>query len=190
MNPPDLTTLLTNELRDRLHGFIFGRVRDPHLAQDLTQDTLLKAGRALATAQIENMEGWLFRIARNTVADHYRTSRDQVEWQESVHGEATEEGVLTLEEASLREELADYVRHVFEQLPEPHREVLRLAEYERLSQNEIAERLGISLTCAKSRVQRARAEVKRTIEKCCRVATDTYGQVTDCSRREEAKCGC
>lgn len=84
MNPLDLTTLLTHELRDRLHGFILGRVRDPHLAQDLTQDTLLKAGRALPTAHIENIEGWLFRIARNTVAEHYHTSRDQVEWQESV----------------------------------------------------------------------------------------------------------
>lgn len=190
MTTPYLATHLTRELHDRLHGFILARVRDPHLAQDLTQDTLLKAGRALATARIQNMEGWLFRIARNAVADHYRSSRDQVEWQESAHGETTNDSALTSEEATLHEELASYVRHVVEQLAEPHREVLRLAEYEGLSQKEIARRLGISLTCAKSRVQRARAEVKRTIESCCRVATDAYGQVTDYKRREEADCEC
>jgi RNA polymerase sigma-70 factor (ECF subfamily) len=191
MSTPELATVLTSDLRDRLHAFILARVRDPHLAQDLTQDTLFKAGRALITARVENLDGWLFRIARNTVTDHFRSSRDQVEWQESAHGDATSQNPTTgEEEEELRQELAKYVRQVVEQLPEPYGEALRMAQYEGLSQREIAARLGISLSCAKSRVQRARAEVRRIVEECCRVATDPYGQVTECERRLPTQCAC
>lgn len=188
MNAP--TDMLTEELRTRLFAFILSRVRSHEVAEDLTQETLVRAARSLGETDIENVEGWLFRVARNAVADHFRGSKDHVEWQEHEHGEATHEDALTKEEAALREQLALYVRGVVDGLPEPYREALLLTEYQDLTQKELAERLGITLSCAKSRVQRARAEVRRTIEHCCRVATDSYGQITDMEPRHRPACDC
>lgn len=66
-----------------------------------------------------------------------------------------------------------------ESLAEPHREALVLTMYEGLSMQELADRLGISLTAAKSRVQRARAEVRKTMERCCRWEFDRLGNIID-----------
>lgn len=184
------TDFATQGFRDQLLAFILSRVRSREIAEDLAQETLLKAARSLGRSHVGNLQAWLFRVASNTVADHFRGSRDQVEWREDAHGETTSEGALTVEEGVLRQVVADYVRGVVNELREPYREALLLTEYEGLSQPELARRLGISLTCAKSRVQRARAEVKRTIEQCCRIATDTYGQVTDCVPNQRSCCDC
>ncbi len=100
MNVP--TDMLTEELRTRLFAFIFSRVRSHEVAEDLTQETLVRAARSLGETDIENVEGWLFRVARNAVTDHFRDSKAQVEWQEHEHGEATHEDALTKEEAALR----------------------------------------------------------------------------------------
>jgi RNA polymerase sigma-70 factor (ECF subfamily) len=188
MTPP--TAILTEELRARLFAFILSRVRSHDVADDLTQETLVRTARSLGQTEIANLEGWLFRVARNVVADHFRGSKEQVQWQEHEHAEPIREDALTKEEAALREQLALYVRAVVEDLPEPHREALLLTEYQGLTQAQLAERLGITHSAAKSRVQRARNEVKRTIEQCCRVATDFYGQVTDMMPRDRAVCDC
>jgi RNA polymerase sigma-70 factor, ECF subfamily len=182
--------VLTDELRSRLFAFILSRVRHLEVAEDLTQETLLRAGRNLAQSRIENIEGWLFRVARNAVVDHFRGSKDHVEWQEYEHGEATHDGALTKEESMLREQLALYVRSVVDELPKPYREALLLTAYQGLTQKEVAAQLGITLSAAKSRVQRGRAEVKRAIGRCCRIATDRYGTITDCEPHRRTECDC
>jgi RNA polymerase sigma-70 factor (ECF subfamily) len=184
------TYVLTEDLRSRLFAFILSRVGTRETAEDLTQETLLRAGANLAKGGIDNIEGWLFRVARNAVTDHFRRRKDHVQWQESEHGEATHESALTKEEESLREQLALYVREVVNGLPGPYREALLLTEYQGLTQKELAAQLGLTVSAAKSRVQRGRAEVRRTIERCCQIATDPYGTITDCEPRQHSHCGC
>ena len=189
MPAADLDTL-TEELRARLFGYIHARVHSREVAEDLVQETLLRASRTLATENIANIEGWLFRVARNGIADYFRGSKDQVEWRDDEHGEAAQDDAIHKEERELLHELTAYVRGVVESLAEPYRSALLLTEYEGLTQKELAERAGITLSAAKSRVQRARAEVKRVIEQCCRIATDRYGQVTDCEPHRRDDCAC
>ena len=181
---------LTEELRARLFAYIQARVHSREAAEDLVQETLLRAGRTLAREDITNIEGWLFRVARNGIADYFRGSKDVVEWREDEHGEAARDDTIQKEERELREELTTYVRGVVESLAEPYRSALLLTEYEGLTQKELAERAGITLSAAKSRVQRARAEEKHLIEQCCRISTDRYGQVTDCEPHRRGDCAC
>ena len=63
-------------------------------------------------------------------------------------------------------------------LPEPESQLLRWADMESRSMQSIADELGISLTAAKSRVQRARKEFMRVTQHCCAVTTDARGRVT------------
>jgi RNA polymerase sigma-70 factor (ECF subfamily) len=80
------------------------------------------------------------------------------------------------------------VKDVVHSLPEPHRAALVLTMYEGLSQQELASRLGLSLTAAKSRVQRARTEVRKIMEGCCRWKFDRFGNIIDWEPRRT--CGC
>jgi DNA-directed RNA polymerase specialized sigma24 family protein len=82
-----------------------------------------------------------------------------------------------------RKQLFSYTLKVIETLPAEDREVLTLTEVDGLSREELAEELGISLTAAKSRVHRARAKLRKAVEKCCRLVTDPYGRVMDWRKR-------
>jgi RNA polymerase sigma-70 factor, ECF subfamily len=73
-------------------------------------------------------------------------------------------------------------------LPEPYREALVLTEFDGLTQQELADRLNISLSGAKSRVQRGRRQLKQMLEECCTFEFDRRGKVIDCAPR--AKGGC
>ena len=73
-------------------------------------------------------------------------------------------------------------------LPEPYREALTLVELEGLTQREAAERLGISHSGLKSRVQRGRALLRRALVRCCDVELDRAGRLID-YRERAPKCG-
>ncbi len=188
--PTSNLATLTAELRARLFAYIHTRVHLREVAEDLLQDTLLRASRTLAAHDIANIEGWLFRVARNGIADYFRGSKDRVEWRDGEHSEAARDDVMLKEDRELHEVLTAYVRGVVESLAEPYRSALLLTEYEGLTQKEVAERVGITLSAAKSRVQRGRAELKQLIEQCCRIATDRYGHVTECKPHHRDQCAC
>lgn len=189
MAPPKAPRTPTiQDLRVPLLRYVTGRVRSPEVAEDLVQDVLLKASQSVSTVQSpEALPGWLFQIARNRVADHFRAARDTTEFHEDVHStENTPAAVEDQEESALRESLNHYVRSVVEGLPPLYREALLATEYAGVSQAEFARRKGLSASAVKSRVQRARALMRAEMERCCAWEADLYGQVLGITPR---KCG-
>jgi RNA polymerase sigma-70 factor (ECF subfamily) len=79
-------------------------------------------------------------------------------------------------------------RRMIYSLSEPYRDALVLTEFEGLTQKELAERLGISLSGAKSRVQRGREQLKVMLHECCTFEFDRRGRVIDCTPRAEGGC--
>ena len=63
------------ETLGRLRGFVLARVGDPELAEDITQDVLVRSIASGALDRVDNVSAWLYRSARNAVIDHYRTRR-------------------------------------------------------------------------------------------------------------------
>lgn len=177
--------------RDPVRRFVGARVRNDALADDLTQDIFVRVLRRLPEVKDHRrVVGWIFQIARNTVADHFRGSRPtspvrETDWTENSSQSAT----LAVEEERLRDELSAYVRDVVKTLPPIYREAILLTGYEGMTQVELARHLGLGLSAAKSRVQRAREMVRDRVEKCCHVEFDAYGTMVEC-RRREASGGC
>lgn len=179
--------------RDPVRRFVGARVRDDALADDLTQEIFIRVLRRLPEVKDHRrVMGWIFQIARNVVADHYRKSRPTESVRETdLTEDSSRSAVVTLEEDRLRDELAAYVRDVVKTLPPIYREAILLTEYEGMTQVELARHLGLGLSAAKSRVQRAREMVRERVEKCCHVEFDAYGTMIDCRRRASpAGCAC
>jgi RNA polymerase sigma-70 factor (ECF subfamily) len=103
----------------------------------------------------------LFLVARNAIIDHYRTRKPTTELAESLPVE------LPITDAIEIEELHVQLRRIIDRLPEPYREAFVLTTFEGLTQEELARRLGISLSGAKSRVQRAREQLKEMLLDFC-----------------------
>lgn len=86
---------------------------------------------------------------------------------------------------ALRGRARPWLDELIDELLEKYREPLRWSELDGLSGREIAERLGISVSGAKSRIQRGRAMLKGVLERCCDFHFDRRGNLTDCDPKPD-----
>lgn len=163
----------------RLRAFIHGRVWDEAEAEDILQEVFLRVHRNLCCqTEWDKPESWIYQIARNLIIDHYRRRREMLEIPDSLPADpgGGEYAVLVEDPEA---ELALSLKELVDELPEPYRQALILTEYQGLSQKQLAERMDISLSGAKSRVQRAREKLRDMLLSCCHFEFDRRGRVMD-----------
>jgi RNA polymerase sigma-70 factor (ECF subfamily) len=178
MDDNDHLEHLWDQYSSRLKGFIRSRVWDDAEAEDILQEVFIRIHRNLCcTPDWEKPEGWFYQIARHLIIDHYRRRRESVEIPESLPAEPD------MPEDDPEAILALSLREVIDEMPELYRQALILTEYQGLSQKELAERQGISLSGAKSRVQRARQKLRDMLLSCCHFEFDRRGRILDYYQR-------
>ncbi len=164
------------ETRERLGRFIAARIGNPADAEDVLQDVLVRAVAGLEQLKdAARLHAWLYGIARNAIIDHYRRSgrapaRADVDIAALPAAEPEEDGA-----AGLLQCLEPMLRG----LDDRDREVLELADRDGVSQKDLVERLGLSYSGAKSRVQRARARLRDRFNTCCSLERDRRGSVIE-----------
>ncbi len=173
-----------------LHQFIRRRVADEATAEDLLQEVFLKIhqqGASLRDAR--RLESWIYQVTRNLIIDYYRSRHQSMATLDDVE-------VLDLPEElpddDIVSELLPCVRAKVLALPDQDRQALILTEYQGLTQKELGERFGLSLSGAKSRVQRAREKLKQELLACCHFELDRRGHILDyqprCDCCEQSAC--
>lgn len=178
-------------LHDPLHRFIRRRVATEEQAEDLLQEVFLKMHTQIGSLrEHDKLERWMYQIARNLIIDHYRKGRQDIPLEDA-------EDMLPLDEIpeeDLQAQLAASVAAMIACLPPAHQEALLLTDVQGLSQKELATRLGLSFSGAKSRVQRAREKLKQMVLDCCHIEFDRLGRVIDyyshcacCQTQEDEK---
>ncbi|MEM7244739.1 MAG: RNA polymerase sigma factor SigZ [Acidobacteriota bacterium] len=175
--PPNAidTEKLWSALRQRLQGFFVSRTRDAALSADLVQETFVRVHEKLGDLrETERLESWVFSIARHLLTDHHRRRPTQELPHDLPERTAPEEQDT---DDNCNGVVASWLPAAIEHLPDTYREAVRLEEIEGLPQAEIAERLGISLSGAKSRIQRGRAKLVAALHDCCSFELDRRGNV-------------
>lgn len=154
-----------------LKRFISRRVQHRSDAEDITQDVMMKVHRNLRNlGDVTKTRAWLYAVARNTIVDYYRKPvTEHLSW------DPVDDG-LSL--ASARESLVGCIEPLLRDVAEPYREALRQVELNGTSQTGLAQRLGLSHSAIKSRVQRGRRMLRSEFDKCCRVEDDGRGHLT------------
>jgi RNA polymerase sigma-70 factor (ECF subfamily) len=178
------------ELREPLLGFIARRTPDRDTAEDILQEVLLRLH--LHAAELEHAEAvhaWLFQVARNAIADHYRRAAVRREHPLGLDLDGHEPAPLERVSTEPEGELAACLAPLLDRLPDHSREALVLTELDGLSQTEAAGRLGLSTSGMKSRVQRGRGQLRDLLVDCCEIELDRRNRVTDYRPRREP-CDC
>lgn len=158
------------EHKSRLRSYIAKRVHESDAVDDILQEVLLKAHTGLHTVKSQgSVAAWLYRVAANAIADHYRSAKPM----EALPDELAEPEQQPDHIASL----ADCLQPLIDDLPETYRLPLVLSEIEGLTQQLVADRLGLSLSGAKSRVQRGREKLRQRLYECCDIETSESGVV-------------
>jgi RNA polymerase sigma-70 factor, ECF subfamily len=170
----------------RLHRYVAARVRSAPDADDLVhlilERAMSKSARA-ASAEIENVAGWLFGIARNAIADHHRAqARTLITAAEALEGESA-----LGSEGHERTAVLACMEPLLNCLPSASAQLLRWADMEGRSMQAIAGELAITLSATKSRVQRARQEFLAITSQCCAVTVDARGRVTELTPKKTTR---
>lgn len=158
------------EHKAKLRGYIAKHVRDSAAVDDILQDVFLKLHTSLHTVRSHgSLAPWLYRIAANAIADHYRMQKPSEEISDELAAPEPEPDYIG--------DLAACLQPLIDELPETYRAALVLSEIEGLPQKEVADRLGLSLSGAKSRVQRGREKLRQRLSECCNIETGKNGIV-------------
>jgi RNA polymerase sigma-70 factor, ECF subfamily len=164
---------LWSEYCCRLLAFIRARVPDETEAEDILQEVFLRLHESLCCSEaVTHMEAWIYRVTRNLIIDHYRARRPAEELPETIPAPpAAEEDPRT--------RLAFSLMETIQELPARYRDALIMTEYHGMSQQQLADAAGITLSGAKSRVQRARDRLRRLLLDCCHFELDRQGRIID-----------
>jgi RNA polymerase sigma-70 factor, ECF subfamily len=160
-----------------LRGYLRHRMARQEDVEDLLQEVFIKALRQDSRfCQIENTRAWLFQVARNALADRLRVAHEHIALPDDLASQS-------IEGPPAVDGLAQCLPRVLAELSDQDRLAITLCDLEGRSQQVLAERLGISLSGAKSRVQRARKRLKAKMERGCCVLYDEGGSVAGFTAR-------
>jgi RNA polymerase sigma-70 factor (ECF subfamily) len=168
------------QLYHELKRFVASRIKNHADAEDIVQEVFIKAQeKGTQLKEAEKFTAWMYQITRNSMVDYFRAKKRTL----------PDDAWKSQEEYNL---FTDCVAHCLQllmhQLPSPYREALLMAEVEQIPQKELAEKLGLSYSGLKSRVQRGRQLLKEKINALYVIRTDGYGNVLHCEDR--VPCGC
>ena len=173
-------SLIINESYDQLRAWLIKKTGNIELSDDLTQEVMIKLVNAYnKNIFLHNPKGWLFEIARHNLADHYRRSfpgekYDSIDLQDTITDEVEEVGNTA----------ADFLVPITKLLPAKYSEPLIMSDIENIPLKIIGERLGISLSATKMRVQRARKMLLNLFRECCEIEYTKSGKFSHCTVRD------
>ncbi len=168
-----------NDYNSRLKSFIKSKVPEDAV-EDILQDVFMKIHINIASLrESSRVESWIYRITRNSIIDYYRSRKTTKELPEWTAQETAEK------EKPFRKELSSCLVSMINELPEKYRNAIQMSELENRALKEIAEKEGISLSGAKSRVQRGRKLLKSMLYECCRFELNRNNQIVSYEKKKD-----
>ena len=161
--------ILLSRVQDKLFAYIFCMVKNEEMANDLFQETFIKAIMKLRDGKYKNQgkfSFWLTRIAHNVIIDHYRELRNDYivdAPKENDLGNLRGDAVLEAdrEKALVNEQVLKDVRQLMETLPDVQREVVFMRYFQEMSFKEIAAATGVSINTSLGRMRYALINLRK-----------------------------
>jgi len=170
-NREAVSQLLERHTR-RVRDYVRMMVKDNDVADDLTQEVLIKVVKVLDEGRYTDKGRflpWVLRIAHNRVLDYFRAQKQVKTVNESSAGfdilGSKNFAEPSIEESIILDQRAEEVRALVEELPDEQREVVKMRYYEGLSFKEIAEQTGVSINTALGRMRYALINMRQMIKK-------------------------
>ena len=155
-------SILLDRYQKRVYGFIYSKVNDPDLADDIFQDTFIKVVKNLRLGKY-NDEGrflsWVIRIAHNLIMDHYRKIKRLPKHESKIKNfdvlDRLVEQNSSIEESMIETQIHADLSLLIEELPDSQKEVLRMRLFQDMSFKEIGNQTGVSINTALGRMRYA-----------------------------------
>ena len=154
---------------DDIKRFIFSKVKDEAVTDDILQDSFLKIHTKLHTLKdLNKLKSWCFSVARNSILDYFKVSNKTFEYANFESETVIEEDVHTEK---------DCLRGILQNLPKKYRDPIFLSDIKGLKQQEVATQLKQTLPTTKSQIQRARKLIAQGFIDCCGYVVNDNGKL-------------
>ncbi|MEP2935555.1 MAG: sigma-70 family RNA polymerase sigma factor [Gilvibacter sp.] len=165
-----LCELITRH-KEKVFSFIYSKVFDRDVAEDIFQDTFIKVIKTLKRGRY-NEEGkflpWVMRISHNLVIDHFRKNNRMPKFENNGDFNifsVLSDDALNAEKSIIKNQVASDVKRLILELPDDQREVLVMRMYKDMSFKEISEQTGVSINTALGRMRYALINLRKVIDK-------------------------
>ena len=167
----DAIELLITRHKNRVYTYILLIVKNPHLAEDIFQDTFIKVIKSLKKGKYQDkgkFVSWVMRIAHNLIIDYYRKQK----LQKTISNDDSEMDLFNqkrfaddnVEDILIQDQVLSDVKGLMEKLPEDQRNVVYLRHYCGLSFKDIADQTGVSINTALGRMRYALINMRKMVE--------------------------
>ncbi|MDD2251176.1 MAG: sigma-70 family RNA polymerase sigma factor [Bacteroidales bacterium] len=168
--------LIVSVFYNHLKKYLAGKIKNSELAGDIVQEVMLKVVTAhQKNLQVKNLKAWIFQIARNTLIDYYRKNQKNLKECEDFSFDE----FFETDDPSFSP--GQYLVPMINLLPRQFSVPLLLSDIELLPQALVAEKLGLSLSATKMRIQRARKKLYNLFIECCDIKYSENGALLHCS---------
>lgn len=175
MTNKDINTIW-KKFHNSLLFFIQKRVKKSEDANDILQEVFVKIAQSdIDLKSFDKLTSWIYTITRNTIIDYWRSNKTTLENVSALEFDPAEH----IEKSNQKEinTLTGCVKKMIGHLPEKYAVVFNMYETDKLTHQQIAQKLDISVSGSKTRLQRAREKLKELLISCCKVETDAYGNI-------------
>lgn len=180
------TNQVWEEFSSRLKQFIRNHVQNEHDTDDILQEVFCKIHSNLNQLKDwDKLSAWVYQVTRNAITDYYRRREIVLEIPE-FNASLDDDDIIP----NINNEIIPCLNPMINYLPEKYRQAIRLVYVEGLTQKAMAEKLGLSFSGAKSRVQRAREKLKNLLFECCHFEFDRIGNIIEYHHKELDCCYC
>jgi len=163
-------SILINRHQQRLYSFIYSKVFDRDITEDVFQDTFIKVIRTLKRGKY-NEEGkflpWVMRIAHNLVIDHFRKNSRMPKFEgkgDFSIFDVLKEDTLNAEKQIIKDQIENDVKELIHELPDDQKQVLVMRIYKDMSFKDIAEQTDVSINTALGRMRYALINLRKIID--------------------------
>ena len=164
-------SILINRHQQRLYGFIFSKVYDRDVTEDIFQDTFIKVIRTLKKGKY-NEQGkflpWVMRIAHNLIIDYFRKNNRMPKFKNNGDFDifsVLSDGSSNAEHKIIHGQITNHVRLLLEQLPQDQKDVIKMRLYQDMSFKEISDNTGVSINTALGRMRYGLINLRKMIDK-------------------------
>lgn len=169
-NEEAIATLIKRH-ESRIYGFIYSKIADRDISNDIFQDTFIKVIKTLKSNSY-NEEGkflpWVMRISHNLIIDHFRKTKKMPLFREteefSIFSIMSDDSP-TIENKIISEQVQVDLKRLIEALPSDQKEVLVMRMYQDMSFKEISEITGVSINTSLGRMRYALMNLRKVIDK-------------------------
>jgi len=166
------------DYQQALKSFLHTKIENKADIDDLMQEIFIKTYQNLHLVKdISKVKSWLFQVANNTIIDFYRARAKQQN--------QTETSQILAETEQVKHDLMNCLAPFIQNLPQEQQALLIAVDLENEEQKALAEKMGVSYSTLKSRVQSSRKALRALFDECCHFEFDYCGKAIDYHRKPE-----